>query len=118
MTVMLLSSSITLNWQHSIEKTHWQERYQVSQGQLQLTHASVQGSGAGMEPPPDAILKRGAWHWQPNITLTQLTLASSEFTDDYTLCTGPERCLPLNHWIPKGQAVTLKVCDIEEGIHN
>ncbi|MGO1246339.1 MAG: DUF1850 domain-containing protein [Oceanisphaera sp.] len=115
MTVMLLSGSITLNWQHSIEKTHWQESYQLSEGQLRLTHASVQGSGAGMEPPPEAVLRNGAWHWQPDITLDQLTLASSEFTAEYTLCTDPESCFPLSHWVPQGSSVTLLACvDVEE----
>ena len=118
MTVMLLSSSITLNWQHSIEKTHWQESYQLSQGQLQLTHASVQGSGAGMEPPFGAVLRNGAWHWQPNLTLDKLTLASSEFTAEYTLCTEPASCFPLSHWVPRGQTVNLLACASAEEIEH
>ncbi|MEZ5450817.1 MAG: DUF1850 domain-containing protein [Thiolinea sp.] len=32
---------------------------------LQLLQARVKGSGAGMEPGDDAVLKDGWWVWQP-----------------------------------------------------
>ncbi|GHA23753.1 DUF1850 domain-containing protein [Oceanisphaera arctica] len=113
-TVMLLTSSITLSWDHSVEKTHWQEHYQITDNQLHLVEASVQGSGAGMEPPPGARLEQGAWHWQPDIWLEQLTLASSEFTGDYTLCLDSGLCRPLGHWLLSGHKVTLIPCDAPE----
>ncbi len=113
-TVMLLTGSITLSWDHSVEKTRWQEHYRVTGNRLHLVEASVQGSGAGMEPPPGARLERGAWRWQPDLWLERVTLASSEFTGDYTLCLDSGLCRPLGHWLPPGHSVTLTPCDIPE----
>ncbi|WMC11305.1 DUF1850 domain-containing protein [Oceanimonas pelagia] len=112
-TVMLLTGSITLSWQHSVEKTRWEETYRAEGRQLRLIEASVQGSGAGMEPPPEARLEQGVWRWQPNLLLDQVTLAGSAFTGEYTLCDAYERCHPLSHWLPPGQTVTLAICDPE-----
>ncbi|NHI00083.1 DUF1850 domain-containing protein [Oceanimonas sp. MB9] len=112
-TVMLLTGSITLGWQHSVEKTRWEETYQAEGRQLRLIEASVQGSGAGMEPPPEARLEQGVWRWQPNLLLDQVTLAGSTFTGEYTLCDANEGCHPLSHWLTPGQTVTLAACDSE-----
>ncbi|AEY02503.1 hypothetical protein GU3_13750 [Oceanimonas sp. GK1] len=112
-TVMLLTGSITLSWQHSVEKTRWEEQYRAEGPSLRLVRASVQGSGAGMEPPPEARLLHGRWHWQPNLRLPQVTLAGSGFTGEYTLCFSSGRCHPLSHWLPAGHAVTLASCESE-----
>jgi len=83
--------SFTLAWTHSIEKIRWEEDYRVVQGadglRLQLTEARIRGSGAGMEPPPDAVFGAGAWHYVPPLPpLERLHLARSDYVADYQLC--------------------------------
>ena len=92
LTASLPLHSFTLAWTHSIEKIRWEEDYRVVQtadgARLQLTEARIQGSGAGMEPPPDAMLtKDGDWHYRPALpTLQRLHLARSGYTADYEIC--------------------------------
>ncbi|PSJ44666.1 DUF1850 domain-containing protein [Zobellella taiwanensis] len=112
--VMLLTGSLTLSWDHSVEKIRWSEHYRVDGDRLLLAEASVRGSGAGMEPPPEARLQDGAWRWQPGLRLAEVRLASSEFTGDYSLCPGSAPCRPLGHWLPAGPAVTLTACETAE----
>jgi len=90
----LPASEFTLEWQHSIEKTRWSERYRIDAEQLTLIEASVEGNGAGMQPPPEAVLRDRAWTWRPNLRLPVVVLAASEFANDYTLC-ALGRCTPL-----------------------
>ncbi len=49
----------TLAWQHSVAKTRWEERYRVEGDRLLLAEACVEGTGAGMEPPPEAVRRGG-----------------------------------------------------------
>ncbi len=51
--------AFTLVWTHSIEKVDWQEDSRVTPAGLELVQARVKGSGAGMEPPPEARLVDG-----------------------------------------------------------
>jgi hypothetical protein len=82
----LPGNEVTLAWTHSVEKTRWEERY-ISEGDsLNLVEARVQGLGAGMEPPADAVFRDGWWRWAPNLRLRELRLTYSTFTLDYTLC--------------------------------
>jgi len=77
----------TVAWTHSVEKTRWEERYRVEASGLRLAEARIQGSGAGMDPPPDAKLRDGWWSWQPSVgRLPSLRLTLSPFTRDYDLC--------------------------------
>ena len=52
--VSIPAQRFTLRWQHTVEKIVWEEDYVVAGDWLYLSGARVQGSGAGMEPPPDA----------------------------------------------------------------
>ena len=52
-------AAFTLAWTHSIEKIEWQEDWRITPQGLELTQARVKGSGAGMEPPPQARLVDG-----------------------------------------------------------
>ena len=61
----LPTDHFTLAWQHSVEKTRWEESYRIDGDRLRLTSARIQGLGAGMEPPPDAVLRSGWWTWKP-----------------------------------------------------
>ena len=93
----------TLAWTHSIEKVRWEEDYAVRPGAvpdappvLQALSARVRGSGAGMEPPPDAVLRNGWFEYTPRTVSPQgLRLTRSAFTADYDWCMGG-RCVPLS----------------------
>lgn len=79
--------AFTLAWTHSIEKIRWEEDYRVDGDRLRLTEARILGTGAGMEPPPDAVLRQGVWHYTPHLPpLKRLRLARSSYTADYSLC--------------------------------
>lgn len=105
----------TLAWTHSIERQRWEEDYAVHRGpggrpQLLALAARVRGSAAGMEPPPDAALRDGWYHYRPAERLpAELRLTRSEFTPDYSWCSGPAptRCRPLADWLPSDGGVTL-----------
>ena len=98
--VSLPAQRFTLRWQHTVEKILWEEDYVVAGEWLYLSGARVQGSGAGMEPPPDAVKVGAAWHYRPaNRWHRAVTLARSEFGRDYELCIDGA-CRPLSGWIP------------------
>lgn len=85
--VSLPTDRFTLAWTHSVEKTSWQEDYAIDGTGLVLTEARIQGTGAGMEPPPDALFRDGWWHYVPHLpALPELRLTLSPYTADYRLC--------------------------------
>jgi hypothetical protein len=109
----LPSSEFTLAWEHSVEKTLWEERYRVDAGKLVLVEARVRGTGAGMEPGPDAHFVDGWWKWRPPLApLTGLHLAASRYTSDYELCWN-DRCSALRQLTGTAspdQVVTIAPC--------
>lgn len=113
-TVFIPVQRFTLAWTHSIEKIRWEEDYAVLQPsaahampRLQPLEARIQGSGAGMEPPPDAVWRDGAYHYQPDTPpQTVLRLTRSGFTPDYDWCVGGQ-CQPLQQILPADGGVTL-----------
>ena len=109
----LPSSEFTLAWQHSVEKTRWEERYRIDGGRLVLIEASVAGSGAGMEPAPGARLANGRWSWRPALPpLPVVRLAASPYARDYELCWSG-RCSPLGSLLGPVVAdatIELKAC--------
>ncbi len=56
--VPLTTNALTLAWTHSVEKTLWEEDWRASAYGLELAQTRVRGSGAGMEPAPDARPRR------------------------------------------------------------
>ena len=104
----------TLAWTHSIEKVRWEEDYAVRLGDalsappvLQALTARVRGSGAGMEPPPDAVLRDGWYGYTPRTVSPQgLRLTRSAFTADYDWCVDG-RCAPLAALLPSDGDITL-----------
>jgi hypothetical protein len=81
------TTSFTLAWMHSVEKIRWEEDYRLEAGRLVMTAARVRGSGAGMEPPEGAVLRDGAWEYQPAQTeFPTLRLTRSPYTRDYEMC--------------------------------
>ena len=88
-------ASFTLSWMHSVQKTSWEEDWQVSPAGLQLVAARVQGHGAGMEPPENARFEKGFWHWAPDVKpFNELSLRRSDAVDDWQICTKGQ-CQPL-----------------------
>ena len=110
----------TLAWTHSVEKTRWEETYRIDSDQLVLVEARVEGSGAGMEPPPGARLRDGRWTWQPQSAHPELRLTESTFTQDYTLCASG-RCADLGDRVgatAEGEIVTVRACAAGTSVGN
>lgn len=107
------AQAFTLAWTHSIEKIRWEEDYTVRagpQGRPRLVpgQARILGSGAGMEPPPDATLRPDGWYvYQPHTgPLDELRLSRSPYTADYDWCVDG-RCEPMRAIMPTDGDVTL-----------
>ncbi|HSF62770.1 MAG TPA: DUF1850 domain-containing protein, partial [Paracoccaceae bacterium] len=85
----LAAPAFSLHWTHSVEKVEWVEHWAVLPATLRLTRAAVKGSGAGMEPAPDAVLQGGWWVWHPGTEVPELRLAASGATGaGWRLCDG------------------------------
>jgi hypothetical protein len=108
--VTLPVNAFTLRWRHTIEKVLWEEDYLVAGDWLLLTRARVRGSGAGMEPPPDAVRDGDAWSYRPaDRWRREVRLAHSEIGEDYTLCV-EGTCRPLRTFVPVGLPTILSAC--------
>ena len=80
-------AAFTLVWTHSIEKVEWQEDWRIAPKALELMQARVKGSGAGMEPPPEARLVHGWFQWQPKRPpMPELVLGNSGAAGEWRLC--------------------------------
>ncbi|KIZ36376.1 MULTISPECIES: DUF1850 domain-containing protein [Rhodopseudomonas] len=88
-TKALALAAFTLVWTHSIEKIDWQEDWRVTPAGLELVQARVKGSGAGMEPPPEARLVDGWFQWQVHRPpLPEVLLGNSTMAGEWRLCAG------------------------------
>lgn len=109
----LAVASFTLAWTHSIEKVEWQEDWRLTAARLELVEARVKGSGAGMEPPPEARLAGGWFRWRPERpAMHQVTLGNSGAAGEWRLCANG-KCLTLSEILgrPVGANVTtMRVC--------
>ena len=107
-------AAFTLVWTHSIEKTEWQEDWQTTPQGLQLVQARVKGSGAGMEPPPQARLVDGWFQWQPNrAPMPEVVLGNSGAAGEWRLC-DKGNCRTLSEILghPVGPNVTtMRACE-------
>ena len=108
----LLVSAITLAWTHSVEKTLWEEDWRAAPAGLELVEARVQGSGAGMEPPPDARLVDGAWRWRPSLgPQRQVVMRRSGATADWRICIAGQ-CRDMSSYVPaEADPVVMTICD-------
>ena len=106
---VLAVSAFTLSWSHSVEKTRWEEDWRITPAGLEIVEARVKGSGAGMEPPQDAVLKDGWWVYRPTVgARPTVTLAASGATGaGWTLCSD-QACMELG--AEAGAAVELSAC--------
>ena len=110
----LALAAFTLAWTHSVEKIEWQEDWRVSRDGLELAQARVKGSGAGMEPPPEARLVDGWFQWQPaRAAMPELVLGNSGAAGEWRLCSdGNCRTLSEIFGHPVGANVTtLRACE-------
>lgn len=107
-------AAFTLAWTHSVEKTRWEEDWAVAADGLRLTQARVEGTGAGMEPPPEARLVSGMWRWSPQVPpVRQLVLRRSGATADWHLCVAGA-CRPMDAYVPAAaDPVVLAPCPRE-----
>jgi hypothetical protein len=110
----LPADEFTVDWEHSVEKTRWEETYRIDGDRLRLTGARIQGFGAGMEPPQGAILRGGWWTWTPAVEpIAALRLTQSTYTSDWTLC-WKNGCRTLGALVPsaaEGSVVDLVACE-------
>jgi hypothetical protein len=82
-------AAFTLAWTHSIEKVEWQEDWRITASGLELMEARVKGSGAGMEPPPQARLIDGWFRWKPERpAMPEVILGNSGVAGEWRLCAG------------------------------
>lgn len=98
--VVPLGEAITLSWTHSVQKTRWEEDYRLEGQALRLVSARIEGTGAGMEPPDDAVWRAGAWHYTPRLPqLPTVKLQHSPYVPPYVVC-AQGRCSSLPDWLP------------------
>lgn len=109
----LAVAAFTLSWTHSVEKIDWQEDWRVTPQGLEIVEARVKGSGAGMEPPPEARLADGWFRWRPQLPiLPEVALGNSGLAGEWRVCRDGA-CQDLSAILgrPIGTAVTtMSVC--------
>ena len=112
-TVRLGTMALTLAWTHSIEKTRWEEDFRAMPAGLVLEEDRIQGTGAGMEPPPNAHFDGQWWHYKTNTPpMKNVILRRSGMTvGDWQVCIGGQ-CKPMGDYLPdkKADPVTLTTC--------
>jgi hypothetical protein len=85
--VSLGVAALTLAWTHSVEKTQWEEDWQLTPQGLVLVESRIQGTGAGMEPPADARFDGQWYRWQPKTPpLNEVILRRSGEAGDWRIC--------------------------------
>jgi Uncharacterized conserved protein len=110
--VPLLAGALTLAWTHSVEKILWEEDWRSGPAGLELVEARVRGSGAGMDPPPEARFEHGVWKWHPQVPpLREVILRRSGATADWQICI-EGRCRPMDEIMPPAaDPVVMKACE-------
>lgn len=111
-TIRMGTVALTLAWTHSIEKTRWEEDWRATTAGLVLEEDRIQGTGAGMEPPPDARFDGKWWRYTPKTPpMPQVVLRRSGMTvSDWDVCINGV-CKPMGDYVPKdADPVTLTTC--------
>ncbi len=106
----LAVTAFTLSWTHSVERTRWEEDWRIlPDARLELVEARIKGSGAGMEPPADAVLKDGWYVYAPKLPARrELLLAASAATGaGWSLCAAGQ-CASVGALA--GDPVTVRAC--------
>lgn len=110
--VVRLAAVVTLAWTHSVQKSEWQEDWRATPAGLELTEVRVEGSGAGMEPPDDAVLKDGFYVAHPRLApQREVLLRRSGATADWRICRDGQ-CRPMGDLVPaEADPVRFTICD-------
>jgi hypothetical protein len=110
--VPLMAGAMTLAWTHSVERIGWEEDWRAGPAGLELVEARVRGSGAGMEPPPEARLVGGVWVWKPALSpQREVIMRRSGATADWRICI-EGRCRPMEAYVPAGaDPVVMRPCE-------
>ena len=108
----LMAGAITLAWTHSVAKIVWEEDWRSTPAGLEIVEARVRGSGAGMEPPPEARLANGVWSWKPTLPpQAQVVMRRSGATADWRICVSGQ-CRPMDAYVPAAaDPIVMKVCE-------
>jgi hypothetical protein len=65
----------------------WQEDWRLTPAGLELVQARIKGSGAGMDPPPEARLIDGWFQWRPaRAPMPEVVLGNSGSAGEWRLC--------------------------------
>ena len=112
--VQIEITRFTLAWLHSVERVRWEEDWRVEGDRLVLVESRIKGSGAGMEPPAEAVLADGYWHYRPQVApLERIDLARSGMVADWQLCIAG-KCRDLTTYLPADAPtsvpVTVRAC--------
>ena len=109
--VRLAIAAFSLSWIHTVEKVPWEESWRVEATRLVLSEARVKGSGAGMEPPPNARHQDGWYIWEPeNPERGEIILRMTEF-GQWTFCAEGISCRPLRAVFGRdADPITIKPC--------
>jgi hypothetical protein len=104
-------AAFTLAWTHSVQKTEWEEDWRIADNRLVIVEARVEGTGAGMEPPPESRFDGRFWRWTPAMTpMPEVVLRRAGATDDWRLCVAGS-CQPLNAVLPAdADPIVLRAC--------
>jgi len=88
--LLYATTAFTLAWTHSVEKTRWEEDWQITAHGMEIVEARIEGSGAGMEPPADARFDGRYWRYRPLLPpQPRIVLARSGATGgDWQICFG------------------------------
>ncbi|WP_243374561.1 DUF1850 domain-containing protein [Microvirga solisilvae] len=107
----LMVSAMTLAWTHSVEKIAWEEDWRATPAGLELVEARVKGSGAGMEPPPEARLVNGVYVWRPKVPPQfEVVMRRSGATADWRICMSGQ-CRPMEAYVPPdADPVVMRMC--------
>ncbi|MBI2255869.1 MAG: DUF1850 domain-containing protein [Proteobacteria bacterium] len=105
--LLLAGSTFTLAWSHSVEKTRWEEDWQVGMTGFQLIEARIEGSGAGMEPPAGAVFDGKVWRYRPALAFVEdrLVLARSGATGGAWEICSEGACRDIPEAVGNGPAV-------------
>lgn len=91
----------TISWEHSIEHVEWRETWAVQNAALVPIEARIKGTGAGMEPPPDARREGGWYVYVPHLSpQTRISYPDSGFAKPLQLCVGDAPCRPIRSFLP------------------
>ncbi len=109
--VRLGVTALTLAWTHSVEKTQWEEDWRLTPYGLVIAESRIEGTGAGMEPPPHARFDGRWYRWHPKAEpVPQATFRRSGMAGDWTVCR-EKRCDPMGTLVPAdADPVILRAC--------